>query len=53
MKNLHVSELREIKLVTGKKTDEGEENPIKNPVMNKIDAPTEHVVRSYTIRWRI
>lgn len=43
-----------MKLVIGEKeTDEHEEDPVKYLVTNKIDALTEHVIRSYRIRWRI
>ena len=37
--------------IAEKETDEDdEENPIKYLATNKIDAPTEHVIRSYAIR---
>jgi SRSO17 transposase len=54
-KKLPVSQLGDVKLVIAEKeTDEDdEENPIKYLVTNKIDAPTEHVIRSYAMRWRI
>jgi SRSO17 transposase len=40
--------------IAEKETDEDdEENPIKYLATNKIDAPPEHVIRSYAIRWRI
>ena len=40
--------------IAEKETDEDdEENPIKYLATNKIDAPTEHVIRSYAMRWRI
>jgi len=39
--------------IAKKETDEDEENPVKYLVTNKIDAPTEHVIRSYGMRWRI
>ena len=44
-----------MKLVIAEKEthDEDEENPIKYLATNKIDAPTEHIIRSYGMRWRI
>ena len=40
--------------IAEKETNEDdEENPIKYLATNKIDAPTEHVIRSYAMRWRI
>jgi hypothetical protein len=44
-----------VKLVIAEKeTDkDDEENPVKYLATNKIDAPTEHVIRSYAMRWRI
>jgi hypothetical protein len=36
-----------------KETNEDEEKPAKYLATNKIDAPTEHVIRSYGMRWRI
>ena len=54
-KKLTVSELGDVKLVIAEKEteDEEEENPVKYLVSNKIDAPTEHLIRSYSKRWRI
>jgi SRSO17 transposase len=54
-KKLPVSQLGDVKLVIAEKeTDEdGEENPVKYLATNKIDAPTEHAIRSYRMRWRI
>ena len=53
-KKLPVSQLGDVKLVIAEKeTDEDEEHPGKYLVTNKIDAPTEHVIRSYGMRWRI
>ena len=41
-------------VIAEKETDEdGEENPVKYLATNKIDAPTQHVIRSYGMRWRI
>jgi hypothetical protein len=43
-----------VKLVIAKKeTDEDEENPVNYLATNRIDAPTEHVIRSYGMRWHI
>ena len=33
--------------------DEDEENPVKYLVTNKIDAPMKHLIRTYSMRWRI
>ena len=54
-KKLPVSELGDVKLIIAEKeTDEDDkDNPIKCLATNKIDAPTAHVIRSYTMRWRI
>ena len=53
-KKLHVSQLGDVKLVIAEKeTAEDEDNPVKYLVSNKVDAPTEHVTRSYSKRWRI
>ena len=55
-KKLPVSQLGDVKLVIAEKEtdeDEDEENPVKYLATNKIDAPTEHVIRSYRMRWRI
>ena len=40
-------------VIDEKKTDEDEENPVNYLITDKIDAPTEHVIRSYGTRWRI
>jgi len=53
-KKLPVSQLGDVKLVIAEKeTDEQEENPVKYFATNKIDAPSEHVIRTYGMRWRI
>ena len=53
-KKLPVSRLGDVKLVIAEKeADEDEENSVKYLATNKIDAPTEHVIRSYGMRWRI
>jgi hypothetical protein len=51
-KKLPVFQLGDMKLaIAEKETDEDdEENPIEYLATNKIDAPTEHVIRSYAIR---
>jgi hypothetical protein len=36
-----------------KETNEDEQKPAKYLATNKIDVPTEHVIRSYGMRWRI
>jgi SRSO17 transposase len=53
-KTLPVSKLGEIRLVIAEKvTDEDEDNPVKYLATNKIDAPSAHIIRSYSYRWRI
>ena len=54
-KKLHVSKLGEKKVLISEKVtdDEDEENPVKYLVTNKIDAPTVHLSRTYSMRWRI
>ncbi|ELY58734.1 IS701 family transposase [Natronococcus jeotgali] len=53
-KTLPVSKLGEVRLVIAEKvTDDEEENPIKYLATNKIDAPSAHIIRSYSYRWRI
>ncbi|QAU14057.1 IS701 family transposase (plasmid) [Halorubrum sp. BOL3-1] len=54
-KKLPVSQLGDVKLVIAEKEtdDEDKENPVKYLATNKIDAPTEHIIRSYGMRWRI
>ncbi|HET7322703.1 MAG TPA: IS701 family transposase [Halococcus sp.] len=54
-KKLHVSKLGEKKVLISEKVtdDEDEENPVKYLVTNKIDAPTKHLIRTYSMRWRI
>jgi len=43
-----------VKLVIAEKeVKEYEENTVKYLATNKVDAPTEHVIRSYGMRWRI
>jgi len=50
-----VSKLGEVKLLLAEKVtdDEDETNPEKYLATNKIDAPSEHVIRTYAYRWRI
>ena len=53
-KKLRVSQLGDVKLaIAERETGEDEDNPVRYLVSNKIDAPTEHVIRSYSKRWRI
>jgi SRSO17 transposase len=53
-KKLHVSKLGDVKsVIAEKETEEAEDNPVRYLVSNKVDAPTEHVIRSYSKRWRI
>ena len=40
-------------VIAEKETEEDEDNPVKYLISNKVDAPTEHVIRSYSKRWRI
>jgi len=51
-KKLFVSQLGDVKLVIAEKEtdDEDQENPIRCLATNKIDAPTEHIIRSYGMR---
>ena len=54
-KKLSVSKLGDVKVVITEKVteDEDEENPVKYLATNKIDAPSRHVIRTYSYRWRI
>jgi len=53
-KTLPVSKLGEVRLVIAEKvTDEDKENPVKYLATSKIDAPSAHIIRSYSYRWRI
>ena len=53
-KTLPVSKLGEVRLVIAEKvTDEDKENPVKYLATSKIDAPSTHIIRSYSYRWRI
>jgi len=48
---LHVSQLGDVNLVIAEKeTDKDEENPVEYLATNGIDAPTQHVIRSYGMR---
>jgi len=51
----HVSKLGEVKLLIAEQVtdDEDEANPVMYLATNKIDAPSEHVIRTYSYRWRI
>ena len=54
-KKLSVSKLGEVRLVIAEKVtdDEEEDNPVKYLATNKIDAPSSHIIRTYSYRWRI
>jgi SRSO17 transposase len=53
-KTLPVSKLGEGQLVIAERvTDDDEDNPVKSLATNKIDAPSAHIIRSYSDRWRI
>ena len=40
-------------MIAEKETDKDDENPVKYLATNKIDAPSAHIIRSYSHRWRI
>jgi len=40
-------------VIAEKEVDEDKENPVKYLATNKIDAPSAHIIRSYSKRWRI
>ena len=50
-----ISELDEVRLLIAEKVtdEEDEENPVRYFVSNKIDAPSEHLIRSYSFRWPV
>ena len=54
-KKLSVSKVGEIRLVIAEKVtdNEDEDNPVKYLATNKIDAPSSHIIRTYSYRWRI
>ena len=53
-KTLLVSKLGDVRLVIAEKvTDEDKENSVKYLATSKIDAPSAHIIRSYSYRWRI
>lgn len=54
-KKLPVSKLGEIRLLIAEKVtdDEEEENPVKYLATNKIAAPSTHLIRTYSYRWRV
>ncbi len=53
-KTLPVSKLGVVRLVIAEKVTDGDEkNPVKYIATNKIDAPSAHIIRSYSYRWRI
>lgn len=51
----HVSKLDDVRLLIAEKVtdDEDEENPVKYFASNKIDAPSEHLIRSCSYRWPV
>jgi hypothetical protein len=52
-KTLPVSKLGEVRLVIAEKvTDEDEKNPVRYLATSKIDAPSAHIIRSYSCEWR-
>jgi len=52
-RKLPISQLGERRLIIAEKVTDDGENPVKYLVTNKIDAPTEHLIRSFSMRWRI
>ena len=49
-----VSELGEVRLLIAEKvTEEDDENPVRYFASNKIGAPSEHLIRSYSFRWPV
>src|SRR5699024_7315930 len=50
-----ISELDEVRLLIAEKVTEkeDEENPVRYFASNKIDAPSEHLIRSYSFRWPV
>jgi hypothetical protein len=40
-------------VIAEKVTDDDEDNPVKYLATNKIDAPSVHIIRTYSYRWRI
>ena len=52
-RKLPISQLGERRLIIAEKVTDDGENPVKYLVTNKIDAPTEHIIRSFSMRWRI
>ena len=50
-----VSKLDEVRLLIAEKVtdEEDEENSVRYFASNKIDAPSEHLIRSYSFRWPV
>ncbi len=50
-----ISKLGEVRLLIAEKVtdEEDEENPVRYFASNKIDAPSEHLIRSYSFRWPV
>jgi hypothetical protein len=54
MKTLPMSKLGEVRLVIAEKvTDEDKEDPVNYLATSKIDAPSAHIIRNNSYRWRI
>ena len=52
-KTLPVSKLGEVRLVIAEKvTDRDEKNPVRYLATSKIDAPSAHIICSYSCEWR-
>jgi SRSO17 transposase len=52
-KKVPVSQLGEQRVLIAEKVTDDGENPVKYLVSSKIDAPSQHIIRSYGYRWRI
>lgn len=52
-KKVPVSQLGEQRVLIAEKVVADGENPVKYLVSSKIDAPSQHIIRSYGYRWRI
>jgi len=48
-----MSQVGERRLIIAEKVTEDGTNPVKYLVTYKIDAPIEHLIRSFSMRWRI
>ena len=54
-RKLSVSKLGDVKVVIAEKVteDDDKDNPVKYLATNKVDAPSSHIIRTYSYRWRI